>query len=752
MSLLTPSSQNRPFDVSDFSGGITDAYVSGPASRYFEADNFLVDPNKKLIGRPGSKIEDETNYLLPVGHQRIGALIPFGSYLLKQSGRSIYYIDQTYKTLTGPSGFSVFSSGDANSSVSFDQWNGHLFITNDAWSKPQKIFVDESGALRCVTAGLPYMDAPSVSSSVQGTASYLYRFLYYRSYKIGDLTFEDWGPTTQVSAFGFTQIELASISISGIPVLDNGVDGNYDTSNIKVKIFRTIDAGTTFFCVGEVPNGTTTFTDSVSDSVAINSTLLYTEGGVVDNDPPPLSKFFTICNGYGYYGHVQYEGQTFKTRVVQSIKSDPDSVPASFYIDLDDEIVALGSTRTHPIVFCKKSIYRIDGTIDELGRGVLTAEKISDNTGGVGQLSLVRTVDGVYFAGTDGFYFTDAFTVTKISNEFNQTYKSLVSTETKKKRIYAAYEEAFRRVYWACQESDGQTDNDVIYVFDARFGIRPDGCFTTWSGGWNPTSLAFVNGNLYRGDKLGYTFAHLLDESTDTNIDQGVPPAQWSKSAVLWNYTSCALDLGSEAVKKWVSKIQFKGANVSDLSLTIYSINDDTKEPKALSPIRFRGNAAWGRVDEPWGDITKAWNLSKMINQQRRFVSGGLRCTYKQVQFRNAFTAICNSDLFGLATASKDTKTVTLNTGYVSGWPGDSDGYFISFSTDGYKQTYPIVSRTEDTLTIADDNGSCPDGVVKWEMFGYPKGEKIHILSYQLIYCILTDTQTMFDGNTGANA
>jgi len=49
--------------------------------------------------------------------------------------------------------------------------------------------------------------------------------------------------------------------IAAIPVL---AGGNYDTSNIKVRIFRTTDNGSTSYYVGQVTNGTVTFQDTVN--------------------------------------------------------------------------------------------------------------------------------------------------------------------------------------------------------------------------------------------------------------------------------------------------------------------------------------------------------------------------------------------------------------------------------------------------------------------------------------------------------
>ena len=103
--------ETRPFAVEDFSGGITDNFLDGAPNKYRFADNFVVTNNRKLYSRPGSVIYDDTNFLIPVGNQRIATLMKLNEDLLVQSAKKLYYIDGTYQTLAGPTGNDPLNAG-----------------------------------------------------------------------------------------------------------------------------------------------------------------------------------------------------------------------------------------------------------------------------------------------------------------------------------------------------------------------------------------------------------------------------------------------------------------------------------------------------------------------------------------------------------------------------------------------------------------------------------------------------------------
>jgi hypothetical protein len=177
--------------------------------------------------------------------------------------------------------------------------------------------------------------------------------------------------------------------------------------------------------------------------------------------------------------------------------------------------------------------------------------------------------------------------------------------------------------------------------------------------------------------------------------------------------------------------------NVTNVSVQIRSINDDSNASKDLLEIRYRGNVLWGDPEPVWGLDAPYWSFFNLIEEMRRFPAKSLRCSFKQIEITQAFTIVYNSDTIGTGTVDNALKTVTLS----GDWPADLVDYLIYFETDGYSKGYEIVSRdSNNQITYLDPSTLQPSGTdVKWVIRGYPRGEIFNILSYILYYAPLTD-------------
>lgn len=485
--------------VKDFSGGLTDFPIGGDKSEYELADNLVLDEYRKLVSRPGTELDfttDMTRARVPndIDTRRINLMFrqTRGTgetpIIVKQSGDSLRYDNGTTMTeLVGPgsaSAFALTSPVSALTAYSFAEWNKHTIVTHESpWQIPVKVFSDSGGTLRLRTAGLPPTANTFIATGGSG-ANYIYALVRYYSYTVGSVTYVDRSTPTLKE---FTNIGTAtagsspSITVGSIPVLSNATGEHYDTTTIKVEVYRTTNNGTVLYKVGEVTNGTTSLADTTSDNALVDNEPLYTVSGEVENDRPPKCKYVHGTSDFVYYAHgyevstTGADGDFLPQRLWQSKRGDPDSVPASFYTDMEQPIVGVSSARSVPIVFCENSIYRIDGAFDNLGRGGMIAKKISDSVGAAGHLSLVQTLEGVFFAGTDGFYFTDGYKVVPLSDRFRTTYASLVDTEQKRKRIYGQLNLREQRVYWATFSDKGEAafeagddDNSRMFVLDMR--------------------------------------------------------------------------------------------------------------------------------------------------------------------------------------------------------------------------------------------------------------------------------------------
>lgn len=752
----------QEFIVDDFSGGITDYSLTAQPNQMSECVNFLINPNKRLYMVPGSQIYDDLYYRLPSGNERVAALYSSTALdnLFISTSRKIWYDDATaFTELTGPTSNPAFNSGTTSDFVSWAEYADQMFVTNTSYSKPIKVYIDGSNDLQVRTAGMPALaTAPTVTSSGGSGNNYLYAFLYYYEYTVGTTTFADFGPTTLKTLSNAGAPNTNTVNITAIPVISNGSTLNYDTTTIKVHIYRTTNNGVVFYKVGEVTNGTTTYNDTTSDATLVNNLLLYTNGGVLDNNEPPKCKYLHIVNGVCYYGNVQEGSEVFSNRVYQSVQDDPDSVPAENYIDVLDEITGISSYSDNPLIFTKGHVYRLNGQYNELGQGQVTFEDITKTIGCKSHNSIVQTRFGVFWAGDDGFYWTDGFQFKKVSDSINERYKELVSTDTRGSRIYGAFDKKDNRVYWACTDDDNNGDNNIFYTLDLRWGIRDDSSFTVRTNGddFSPTAIAFFGGQLIRGDSRGYIFKHDEAYTTDPKINTATTPNNWTTKAIVPVYTSSVIDFGAPYIRKWVSKILLTLDNESNVSIQIIGINDNTFKEHDLYEIRFRSSIIWGDPEPIWGNDEILWNAADLIEEMRRFPAKYLRCNRKQIKITQSFSNIYKSDDVCTATIDNLINTATLTDPSNFDWPSNVEDYYISFESDNYTKNYLITEWTNNVITFVNPQFTAPSGTQKWVIRGNPKGEVINVVAYTIYYAPLSNqsfkTYRVEQDSSGNNA
>lgn len=748
----------NPFEVNDFSGGMTDDVFLQDPRRSKTIDNLYIKSDRSLDSRDGSDLDDYDEPIIPAGNQRIGTLINYANSdkLFVHSSKKLYYRNPSaYATLQGPTGNDLLSVGDTTNMLSHTQWNGHLYITSDAFPRPMKVYKDSTNAYRLRSMGLPSLaSSPTVTAGAAGLNEYIYSFHYEYTYTVNDRTFQDYGTVTQVALSLSGDPGINPNSITGIPVLANGAEYNWDTTTIRIFIYRTIAGGQDSYLLGNVTNGTTIFNDNFSDSAIIDNDRLYIDDGTLDFDEPPLSKFIHVVNNTGYYAHIKVGSDIFKNTIRQSIPGDPDSVPEAFDIIVEDEITGLSSARSVPIVLCKRHIYRIEQFYDQFGRGVPLPVRISDTAGCISNLSIVQAENGIYWFGNDGVYATDGYQTMKISDGNNENYKAFIEASTQVNRIYGRFDEKERRIYWAIQRDSASLDNDSFLVLDLRNGPSPDMPFYTFSGdSFRPSAIEFFNKQLYRADTRGYVFIHDDTHTTDPKVDTNESPDDWVRETIIWTYESINYNFGQTALRKYVTKILLTASNRNNTSIQITATNDDGKKIRELKQIRWRRNFVWGDEDFVWGSEDCVWNAVGLIEQWRRMPAKGLRLSYLQVKISNAFSVIVNSDTIGTSTFDNTAKTITLDDAVDQDWPTDSVDYVIKTEVDNYQREFIVSERTPNTLTVLDPDNMLPMGSLKWELYGYKKGEPLNLLSYNLYWDANSDKQLTFEaGQDGGNA
>lgn len=746
--------ETQPLEINEFSLGQTDYYIDGKPSAAQEMTNFILTPNKKPRSRWGSVI---VNDQLPLGSFRINKLALLKNNLLAFQDKRAYRDNAgVWSEIQGPSSGTFLPVGDSNSVIIDSEWQDHVLFTSDEFISPQKAFIDSGGSYRVRNAGLPSMPAGTSVGTPSGSgSSYLYAFCFYYEYTVGSVTYIDRGPVfyypSTVTGGAINGGNTVSITLP----TSLATPENWDTTSIDLEIYRTTDAGDTYYRAGAVNFGATPFIDNVDDTTLQTNETLYTTGGIASNDSPPKAKYVHVVNDFAYYGHIKNGTEVESTLIIQSKSGDPDSVPSAFYAYAEQPVTGVSSIYDRPVVLCDKYIYRVDNYFADDGSGGMFLRRIDDKAGCISAQSIVQTHLGLFWFGDQGVYWTDGFRVESVSPHLNTTYKTLVSNETKKKRINGTFDPSNHRIYWSVSVDEPSNENDQMLVLDLKFPFLPSqgtdgGCFTFHEGGesFRPTQVLRFGNYYYRGDSRGYLFKHGPEYLTDPKINTLTAPSTWDIQAIIWVYKSCFLDFGSKFYRKFVPRILVSADNTTNLSLAISSSNDNNRVRGDLKPIRYRNAISWGDSLPVWGDPSARWNIQGLIEEWRRFPAGGLRCNYKQVSFTNAELLIVDYTLLGQVTVNAVTKTATLGGTYT--WLNNILDYYISFSHDNYEKKFLITARTTTTITYSDPGNAGPsvNGLYDWKLTGIQKGEIFQLNGYVLHWAYLSKSHTPFSASS----
>lgn len=580
---------------------------------------------------------------------------------------------------------------------------------------------------------------------------YLYAFFYKYTYTVGDVTFENDGP---VFYSADQSLNTSTKTISNIPAIANGSTRCYDTATITCEIYRTVASGSTYYRVGSVTNGTTSYSDTTSDSDLILNSVLYTEGDVLEDEPPPPCKYISIVNDVACYAAIKEGSVAYPTRFRFSRPGSPDATSVDFDDDVEEDITGINNLGIYHILFTRNRVYRLEGFFDELGRGGIEKREISREHGCISNRSIVRTPEGLYYAGTDGFYFTDGYTVKKISAHLNPSYKNIVVSTSQEAGITGRFDASEKRIYWAVTSNVVLQNNDSFWVLDLTFpGVAEDQkVFTTFSNNnsWQPTAIEYLDGDILIGDSRGYVFRFDDNTIVDYKVDTTVAPSSWNTSTIIWDYKSFSTTFGSVTQFKFVPTCTLQAKNLGNATIQIKSNEEDSNNYAALKEIRVRDSLIWGEAGYTWGASDVLWNVQKLVRAMRRFPFRHVRSIYKQIQITNSKTIIYNSDTYGTGNIDGSANTLTI----AGTFPTDIVTYVVTFENDSYTQEYTISTRNSGTvLTFLDPSNVAPTSTgKKWLIKGYRKKERLNLLSFSLNYLTIAQNQSVYTGSTGANA
>lgn len=704
----------------NFTGGFTDNVKINNPQLSAEIDNFNILDDGSIETRDGLDIYSNDVYYSPTT-EKINYFLNINEDEYFFSGRIAYKFTENNLThILGDTLNEAIDNGTFVPSIidklsdyvnfSSSNWKNHSFVTHNYYPRPVKIFTN-GGTPQVLTVGLPAYTQDASFTTSPGSYSYIYAFVFKRSYNIDSTYFEDYSDVHYQRIANIDEPSSSPVTISApsFQTITNGTDYNYGLANIEIEIYRTERNGLTLYYVGSVPlNTVADFTDNVSDTDLIANKMLYTNGGIKGRSQPPRTKFIEIVHNVAFYGATEDNPY----RVYYSIPNVPDGVPGDFYFEVDDEITGLSSVNKYLIVFTKNRTYRVEGSVNAAGSGSYSLFVIDSSIGSVNDNSIVKATKGIFFAGNVGFCYTDGYRVLKISENFNDTYATFIRTPERARRIMAVYDKQNKKVYWNVQRYDNSGSvNDSIFVFYERLGIKPDGVFTTWSGvNFNPVSVYIdKNNELLTTDANGILLKYSKTKRSDIVVDLTRPKEEWNSRPIMFDYTSIELNLGGKGIRKWITKIGVRIRNISDLSLQPQTATDGMLEFKDEGKIDVREQLRWGQRHREWetDERINKWENLRDAHHIRYIHKGGLRAYTKQVRFVNATIEleksqdVCNADV---STQSlKDVQYTTdkikiLESTVIYAYADNTAQYFIT--DDGI---YKLENNVMSTITLPQD-------------------------------------------------
>ncbi len=246
---------------------------------------------------------------------------------------------------------------------------------------------------------------PSGGGSLDPSATYGYGILYEWYDASGNRHQSEVGLLTVVTGAAQGTVTL-TIPTCRLTAKESG------SGDIQIVIYRTEGDGTTLHRTGVVINSTAAdtvvFVDTDADSVILDNEIIYTEGGVIDNQAGGACKIaITHRNRVWTAGLDNPLEAGYSKQFVEGVGV---AFNLDFRVAIPDTdqggITAMGSMDDKIVFFTKHSIYFLTGDgPNDLAQGLYgVPQRVSTQIGCEEPASVVRVPDGLMFKSTRGIY------------------------------------------------------------------------------------------------------------------------------------------------------------------------------------------------------------------------------------------------------------------------------------------------------------------------------------------------------------
>ncbi len=180
-------------------------------------------------------------------------------------------------------------------------------------------------------------------------------------------------------------------------------------SGIVWHLYRTVTGGSTFYRASPAQGAplsaaTSSYNDDVSDATLAVREVLYTDGGVLDNDHPPASRYVAVTEDRVWLGGLWDENQIQSSKVIVPGEPPQFSDSPAFRVVLPADCTGLATQDGAVVAFARSGIYAIQGSgPTDQGQGAWDSPReISRSTGCIEPRSIVETSIGIFFQSRRG--------------------------------------------------------------------------------------------------------------------------------------------------------------------------------------------------------------------------------------------------------------------------------------------------------------------------------------------------------------
>lgn len=688
--------------ITDFTGGETDRFRDADPRFCQKAKNFVYNENGDLITRPGFAAIDATEPdplsgipITKIWHHRTrkstestpgekrhrletfiagnGTVRRFSRYETSPGRWNTVTIPAS-NTATNAAHFSSSSQGN------YIRLNDNEFVliadgASNTLQRPLKFYrEDETGEWKYISLGLPRLDDDVVISVTDGGGAAQNRLLAFVLKHTYTLFEPGVGEITKIvrGAPRFYDPGSKGVLNVDVPVFDSTtltdwVDGDgenvdprtyYDfgssvkppevtaTYETEIEIYVTENNGSIFYFYGNYPpfgaiplaypDGNGNGVDRVVSLLATptGNEQLYTTGGVVGNDMiNERIKYGTFANDALWLAST--------SRVWQSKVGIYDAMPGSFQFNVREGefITGINTIDIYPIVFTNLGVYRIEGIVDDLGRGAHRVRTVSEDYGAFSNKTIVKARNKLFFWSEDGFYETNGYQAVKVTGHYDESFKLFNGISLNDANngggddtwnYYIAegtYDEVNERLTWMYPDGESITlpivgsptadDRWLRNMITLNLKYRHEEGYAITSGRTEcyARTISASLGDIYMGTHFGAALKQYDDVYTDTDF-LGV--AGQATLMIKWQYISSSLSFGSSLIRKWFTRLLMNFKKNTDIDARVFSTSDEENDD-------WREHVSISRTKTNEGQ----WYI------KRWFKRGQIRGTYKTVRIED---------------------------------------------------------------------------------------------------------------------